>query len=320
MDRVLLVIDDIQFNRQIEMALRKIGFEVESTNNEFNLNQTLLSFNPDYIVIKGQGARLNSLNVARKLKESNNQNNKVILILGEKVEVSAEDIFKIRADVILNEPVSTLRLVIYLISLSGLEIEFVKEKLLKYAITDPQFRNGEQQLLKNAGVTIDSEIELLSNLTGPVKLDDPKNFKIISNKTDEKSDLKFFQGENKVKGTVKVFPAAQKQRSTLIIPSKGDVANAENPEQQQISEENKLQLQEEINQQKSELPLRIDSYNHSSKNTELDTNIGLKKRETKKEFKQLHEDLLTKKKTDPKSEKLLDVERIKFTKALFKKK
>jgi hypothetical protein len=48
--------------------------------------------------------------------------------------------------------------------------------------------------------------------------------------------------------------------------------------------------------------------------------VGLKKRQTRKEFNQLHKDLLDEKKTDKKSEQELDSERIKFTKALFSKK
>ena len=175
MDRVLLVIDDIQYNRQVEMTLRKLGFEVESVNNEFSMNEPLIAFNPDYIVVKGQGQRLNILSIAKKLREANNHNNKVILVFPENFEITSDDIFNIRADLILKEPISTLRLVMYLISLSSLNIEFVKEKLLKYAITDSQFRAGEQQLLKSAGVTIDSEIELISNLENIEQLNPHQN-------------------------------------------------------------------------------------------------------------------------------------------------
>lgn len=294
MDRVLLVIDDIQYNRQVEMTLRKLGFEVESVNNEFSMNEPLLAFNPDYIVVKGQGARLNVLGVAKKLREISNQNNKVILVLPEGTQVTADELFKIRADLILNEPISTLRLVMYLISLSGLDIEFVKEKLLKYAITDSQFRMGEQQLLKSAGVTIDSEIELISNIENIEQLNPQPA------------------------GAVKVSAASQIEVAEDVILVKQQTPE-EDAAQYVVGDEVKQRLRDELNQSTDELALRIDTYNRLIKGVDQDLKVGLKKRQTKKEFNQLHKDLIEENKADKNSEQSLDSERIKFTKALFKK-
>lgn len=295
MDRVLLVIDDIQYNRQVEMTLRKLGFEVESVNNEFSMNEPLLAFNPDYIVVKGQGQRLNTLSVAKKLRESNNHNNKVILVFPENLEVSSEELFKIRADLILNEPISTLRLVMYLISLSGLNIEFVKEKLLKYAITDSLFRAGEQQLLKSAGVTIDSEIELISNIENIEQLNPQQNL-VNKNKVQE-------------------APPEVESAVIVIHQDKAD----EDSLQYIVSDEAKQRLQDELTQSQGELALRIDTYNRLIKGVDQDLKVGLKKRQTKKESNQLHKDLRAENKADKNSEKAMDSERIQFTKALFKK-
>lgn len=277
------------------MTLRKLGFEVDSVNNEFSLNEPLLAFNPDYIVVKGQGQRLNILSIAKKLREASNHNNKVILVFPENFQVSSDDLFNIRADLILNEPVSTLRLVMYLISLSGLNIEFVKEKLLKYAITDSQFRAGEQQLLKSAGVTIDSEIELLSNIENIEQLNPPSN---LNAKIRERSQ-----------------PAPEAPDVILIPHEKID----EDSLQYVIGDEAKQRLQDELVQSKDELQLRIDTYNRLIKGVDQDLKVGLKKRQTKKEFNQLRKDLIAENKTDKNSDRDMDSERIKFTKALFKK-
>ena len=295
MDRVLLVIDDIQYNRQVEMTLRKLGFEVESVNNEFSMNEPLLAFNPDYIVVKGQGQRLNILSIAKKLRESNNHNNKVILVFPENFDITPEDLFKIRADLILNEPVSTLRLVMYLISLSGLNIEFVKEKLLKYAITDSQFRAGEQQLLKSAGVTIDSEIELISNIENIEQLSPQPNL------------MMKFNGPAVANSDKPAF---------VIIPQD---KSEEDGFQYAVSDESKQRLQDELDHSKDELSLRIDSYNRLIRNVDQDLKVGLKKRQTKKEFNQLRKDLMAENKADKNSDQAIDSERIQFTKALFKK-
>ena len=295
MDRVLLVIDDIQYNRQVEMTLRKLGFEVESVNNEFSMNEPLIAFNPDYIVVKGQGQRLNILSIAKKLREANNHNNKVILVFPENFEITSDDIFNIRADLILKEPISTLRLVMYLISLSSLNIEFVKEKLLKYAITDSQFRAGEQQLLKSAGVTIDSEIELISNLENIEQLNPHQNL---------------------IKKTGAAVSSDAEGHAVTIIPQ--DVLDGDGLEYS-VSDEAKRRIQDELDHSQDELALRIDSYNRLIKNVDQDLKAGLKKRQTKKEFNRLRKDLMAESKTDKNSEKAIDNERIQFTKALFKK-
>jgi len=165
MDRVLLIIDDIQYSRHIEMTLRKVGFDVESINNEFNMSDRILSFNPNYIICRGSSSRLTTLNVGRKLKDSNSKfTGKAILVFQEGVKVSADDLIQLKMDLLLFEPVSTLRMVVYLFSFSEHNYEFIKDKLLKFAITDNQFRNYEQLILKKAGLTIDSEIQIVSGM------------------------------------------------------------------------------------------------------------------------------------------------------------
>ena len=305
-----MVIDDLQYNRQVEMTLRKLGFEVESVNSEFNLNEPLLAFNPDYTVVRGQSARLNVLNVAKKLKEASNQNNKVILVFPQNAEITSEELFKIKADIILNEPISTLRLVMYLVSLSGTDIEFVKEKLLKYAITDSQFRAGEQQLLKSAGVTIDSEIELISNIS---RIEDmaPVSSNVLEREVEVIHEEAVEQDEPpSVNAEPEQPETAEVKREDAFIYVTGDFA---------VTDEVKQRLAEEIKNSEQEVSLRIESYNRTIAKVDQDLKKGLKKRQTKTEFNKLHKDLMAENKVDKKSEESLDNERIKFTKALFKK-
>ena len=282
--------DDIQYNRHIEMTLRKVGFEVESVNNEFSLNEPLLSFNPDYIVCRGNSTRLNVLNVGKKLKESGTRyNGKVILVLPENFVVPTDELFKLKADLILHDPISTLRLVVQLISLTTNDIEFIKDKLLKFAITDNQFRNYEQQILKNAGLTIDSEIQIISNLEGPADFGGT-----IVQEGQKAADLgKVIEKKDKPIG----------EPGTVII-----------------SQDVKDKLSSEIGSLANELPLRIDAYNRAISKVDQDLKKGHKKRQTRKEVNQLHKDLLNEKKTDKKSEEQQDNERKRYTNALFKKK
>ena len=274
--------DDIQYNRHVEMTLRKVGFEVESVNNEFSINEPLLSFNPDYIVCRGNSNRLNVMNVAKKLKEGKTPyNGKVILILPENYVVPPDEIFKLKADLMLHDPLSTLRLVVQLISLTTNDIEFIKDKLLKFAITDNQFRNYEQQILKNAGLTIDSEIQIISNMEGPI-------------------EPAAVVPQPEAPG---IAPAPVDENGIIVISQ--DVIK---------------KINDEISALTNEMPLRIDSYNRAIKKVDQDLKIGHKKRQTRKELNQLHKDLLDEQKTDKKSEDEQDQERIKYTNALFRKK
>jgi hypothetical protein len=315
MDRVLLIIDDVHYNRQVEMTLRKLGFDVESVNTEFNLKEPLLSFNPDYIIVRGQSARLNVINVAKKLKEASNQKNKVILVFPHNAELTTDELFKIRGDIILNDPISTLRLVMYIVLLSGTDIEFVKEKLLKYAITDSQFRAGEQQFLKSVGVSIDSEIELISNInkiedmeTGSSYLYDPLTKKTGAQENkpnsiqvsgvipDQKNEAKLLDGQDRIEDE-RIFVS-------------GDF---------EISDETKQRLADEINRFSLDASSRIESYNQIISNVDQDLKKGLNKRQTKLEFNKNRDYFMAQNLGDRSSEEDLDRERIQFAEALFKK-
>ena len=282
---------------------------------------TSLRLTSRYFIVRGTTSRLSVLNVGKKLKENATHNNgKVILIFPENVILSGDDLFRIRSDIIINEPISTLRLVLYLISLSGQDMETVKEKLMKYAVTDSQFRNNEQQILKNAGITVDSEIEFLSN-TETLPLINDKMRSSVAYIPDQKSDdeqpnMMVFRDDSKDSGpSVQIFKkeTADEVKNSKHVPS----ATAADFE---VTSEIQERINEEIRLTKSELPLRIESYNRAIKGVDQDLKKGHKKRQTRKEFNQLHKDLLNEKKTDKNAEKDLDNERIQFTKALFSKK
>ncbi|AGH95193.1 chemotaxis protein CheY [Pseudobdellovibrio exovorus] len=294
MDRVLLIVDDIQYCRHLEMTLRKVGFEIESMNSEFNLNETVLTFNPDYIICRGNSNRLSALNIAKKLKESNTrQSAKVILVFPEDFNIPAEDLIKLKMDILLFEPISTLRITISLFSLTGGDVEFAKDKLLKFAITDSQFRNYEQQLLMSAGVTLDSEIEAISEMRQfslgkeeePIQTEPPQ----VTPQIDEEFVY--------VTGKAGVVP----EESQLIRTAEQD------------------KLNEEITNVSGGLAAKIDSYNQAINNLDQDLRHGLKKRQTKTIGNQLHKDLIAEGKADKDSIEELDAERKRFANALFKK-
>lgn len=331
MDRVLLVIDDIQYCRHVEMTLRKMGFDVESINNEFNLSDSVLTYNPDYIVCKGNSSRLSAVNVGKKLKESNLKfSGKVILILANGVNLAPDELIKLKMDLLFFEPMSTLKLAISLFSLTGGEVEFVKDKMLKFAITDTQFRNFEQQLLRSAGITLDSEIETISEMNQFSSSLSPSNI--------PKESRTEASAAEKVK-KIQIERSESAQKSEDIFHLRGERTDDESTQYvQRSSEEAEVsgiqpdsatesadievtgrKLMSEVADMQSELPLRIDSYNRAINNVDQNLNNGLKKRQTKLSSNKLRKDLIAERKTDIKLEEEQDEARMRFARALFKK-
>lgn len=318
MDRVLLIVDDIQYCRHVEMTLRKAGFDVESVNNEFNLNETLLTFNPDFIICKGNSSRLSALNVGKKLRESSTRSPaKVILILPEGLNVSSDELIKLKMDLLLFEPIGTLKLSMSLFSLAGGDVEFAKDKLLKFAITDTQFRNFEQQLLRVAGVTLDSEIESISEM---------RQFSLPPPPAEDRGrgNLVHIKGTAGPSGAVYVRGGPDGAPERVALEPAEASADQLRAAAQPTPAVNKpavtaASVAEEVEQLAPELPLRIDSYNHAINKVDQNLNVGLKKRQTKAAGNQLHKDLMAESKADKIPVEELDAERIRFTKALFRK-
>ncbi len=299
MDRVLLVIDDIQYAGHLEMTLRKVGFDIETMTNEYSLTEKILTFNPDYVIVKGNNSRVSSMSVGKKLRESTKFPGKVILIFTEDHKSTPEEFIKVRMDLLLFEPMSALRLVINLLNMTQLDKESITDKLLRFAHTDSQFRSYESQLLKSAGTTIDSEIQVITGelhqADEVIELDTEDLLSFGQNKKSEKKETE----------SPKSLPTDQSADLSLI--EKLDMIEFE------ITEDFKNKLKNELNALNQELPLRIESYNRAIKGVDQDLKKGLNKRKTRTENKKLFSELPEDK------TKHQDVERRKFVRALVKK-
>ncbi len=280
MDRVLLIIDDIQYAGHLENTLRKVGFDLETVTNEYHTPEKLMTFNPDYIIVKGTGARVSTDSVGRKLKESTKFLGKVILVFPKDQKTAPDDLIKLRMDVLLFEPISALRLVNSLLSLTSLDKEAIFDKLLRLAQTDPQFRQSEMEILKGTGATIDSEIQLI---TGREKVAAEPEISL-----NEDDILNFITPDDK--------------------KSAAEMAPEDDP-----SLDYKQALLEELEAINMDLPSRIESYNRVIKTIDQDLNSGHKKRQTRLVTKKLFESFAPDEVADQ------DEERKKFVKALVKK-
>lgn len=134
MAKVLLVYDDYAELMTVETNLKKVGFDVVGLTNEYVFGDQLISLNPDVVVAYGQGPKVSSLNIGRKLKENNRWHGKTILIFSGNVKPAAAEVLKVRADLFLEAPVAVPTLVTVICELLGQDPEVFIERLLRNSL------------------------------------------------------------------------------------------------------------------------------------------------------------------------------------------
>lgn len=158
MDRVLLVFEDINEVAHIEATLRKVGFDVESIQNDVALSERLLGFNPDIITIYGKGHKFSTIQLGKKLKDNFRYQGKVVLIFAPNDPPDPQDLLKVRVDVLVQAPVGAIKLADSLLRLSGRDYVQALDKLTRIAETDLQFRAAENKILSGSGRSVDTEL------------------------------------------------------------------------------------------------------------------------------------------------------------------
>lgn len=309
MDRVLIAFDQIQQAGHLEMTLRKVGFDVETITNEFNLSEKLLSFNPDIIIARGQGPKLSAFNIGKKIKDNLKYSGKVILVLGADQKFSPEDLDKIKVDLLLFEPMGALKLATNILNIASVRKEAMLDRLLRMAETDTAFRTQEQAYLVSNGQDLDREIIKVQG-----NLSDTDDDLLISDQI-----LEDFGSRKKITNLdVKKNDEPEQALTQPSVAVEVDATATATATEIQRAEDYKKELQNEIVGSKEELSLRIDTYNHQIKNIDQDLKKGLSRRQTKKINQKLRAEFMV----DPGQETLdsLDTEKQKFAQALFKKK
>lgn len=320
MDRVLLLMDDLQAAAHLEMTLRRVGFDVEIITNEFHLSEKLLSFNPDYILAKGVGPRVSTLSVGKKLKDTFKFSGKVILVFPQNVRPTPDDLIQIRMDLLLFDPVSAIRLVANLLSMTTTDKEIITDKLQRLAHTDQQFRNNELQIL-GGGTTIENEIQII---TGKLQSKEPSN-KPINEEIDDHDILSFLNPE--AAKELEALEESSKQSEASLAEQKiAEQSNELSDEQSSEDSENeanfavssayKQKLMDELIKLEEEIPLRIESYNQVVRKMEIDLKVGLSKKDTKKALRELNKTLSL---DEVKKQNSIGIEKQEYIRAMLRK-
>lgn len=164
MDRVLIVSEEAVFASHVEKTLVEVGFEVALQNNESGMQQKILDFKPEIIVVKGGSAKLSSMRVGQTLKEVIKYSGKVILILNKNQNIDPNDINRVKMDYLLFEPVGAVKVVSHVLNLMTEHKEAIRGRLQKIAENDKEFRSQEEKFMVS-GKSIDQE---MVHVTGKV--------------------------------------------------------------------------------------------------------------------------------------------------------
>ncbi len=306
MDRVLLACDQIQYSAHIEMTLRKVGYDVETMTTEYNLSERLLTFNPDIIIVRGNSPKLMTLNMGIKLKEQLKYHGRLILIFSSDYKLSPDDLTRIKVDLLLFEPIGALKLAMQILNLDPEKKEMMQDRLLRLAETDQGFRAQEQAYLVQHNLDIAQEI---IQVQGKVETGDQEFY------IDENVAADFTRKKTSVESVSESKSESLSKTTDPVENKPVDPVLADEPI---FSADYQNEVKNELEQSDTELPLRIDTYNHSINNIDQDLKKGLKKRQTTKIAKELRKELMV----DPGQEKLdsLDAAKRNFANALFKKK
>lgn len=162
MSKILLVYDDFAELNATELSLKKGGFDVIGLTNEYTVKDQIVAFNPEILVGFGNTQRVNSLSVAKKLKDMNRWTGKSILIFPKGYELAADELIRMRMDMLLESPISVIRLIQIICKLLKLDEKQVIEKLAKSFAKD---RNDDL-----AFASYDSDtLKMIQNIQGELE-------------------------------------------------------------------------------------------------------------------------------------------------------
>lgn len=188
MNKILLVYEDYADLMAIESTLKKVGFDVIGLTSEYSITEQILAFNPDLVVGSGNSGKVTSLGVGKRLKEMSRWAGKSILIFSQSAKPSAEDLMRIRVDMLLESPVPPLRLVQVIGKLLGLDESLLLERLNKAMhLEGPSSAGNISSISGNKSLTPSESIFIQG---GKGEDEDDENLgTVISEETDESEGI-----------------------------------------------------------------------------------------------------------------------------------
>jgi hypothetical protein len=269
MSKILLVYDDFAELTAIDFSLKKVGFDVIALTNEFTIKDQIIGFNPDILICSGNSNRVSTLSVGKKVKEMGRWQGKSVLIFPAQYEIPADDLLKIRMDMMLESPVPLTRLIQIIAKLTGQDDQVVIDKLVKSFSgdkSDQQSYMNQDENIRNAIQHIQGQIAKIDETKGANKLqakaskeDLPTIFNKPAEVTKQVEDLSDTEAASKK--SFEIEPEA-KQSSTELsfklkqeLPEKND-GTAANQETKLNIDREKEKASSEVKTAKKEEPAK----------------------------------------------------------------
>jgi response regulator RpfG family c-di-GMP phosphodiesterase len=163
MQRVLLVVDDYRELVFLQTLLKKMGFDVDGTQNLKKYEDLKLALNPDLIIASSKGKAINGLKMAEELKRPQGIP-KFILIVPHKM---AQKVFGLQlknVDGSIDSPIDAKKLLTTVAKVMGIDADPLIEKYNKMMTHLDADQESDLQILKS-GPLVESEDQMLTELT-----------------------------------------------------------------------------------------------------------------------------------------------------------
>lgn len=188
--RVLLVLEDYGELMFLQTVLKKIGFDVDSTQNPRKFNDSLISMNPDVLVMTATGKRIKGTELVSTVKKVRGLP-KIILIKSNNLSTK-ETLDTLEVEGWLDSPVGAPDLLAKIAELSNLNNQVLQDKLLKMRMQDAVPADDQRVLKINPDETDPASLDRAEKSSG--------NFGVLKASTMSSSDRqsryqKFIDGE-----------------------------------------------------------------------------------------------------------------------------
>lgn len=160
--RVLMVLEDYGELMFLQTVLKKIGFDVDSTQNPRKFNDSLLAMNPDILLMTAAGKRIRGVELSTQVRKQRGLPKIILIRTGGFSQDSVKDA---EIDGWLESPVAAPDLLDKIAELCHLNKQILQDKLLKLRMSETSEEQARVLKLEGEehGGTLDKSVQSSGN-------------------------------------------------------------------------------------------------------------------------------------------------------------
>lgn len=318
MNKILLVYEDYADLMAAEGVLKRAGFDVIGLSSEYAVAEQMLAFNPDLVVGAGRGGKVSSLGVGKRLKEMNRWSGKSVLIFPANFKPDPQELIRIRVDMVLESPVSPIRLVQVVGRILGHDEATLLERLNKASHAELPQRSAAG--MASGRPTPEEEAIYVKGSLSEAHGDSEESILSVE---EQRGNISFKFGDRVTEATKEKDTVGSKKSDETVFADvdlsalERELLGGGAPVVERVEvaplEEIQAKAQAEVARAQSHLADRMAKYKSLVADVKVSPKSTLTRVETRRRQKKMVADW------DSQSTKDLDELRRQFTKALFKK-